>query len=224
MKTFTAIRGLVYPIEAETFEKAIGKIMTEEGLGLTQMFALARADRNTPYTVNRTRTIASRSLYKLCNTYHKEPEFFGADVNSPYSSHTGRPIWTPESSENKPKAEQTTMPIEETIKNDDELLKAVKSLIVAVENVSLEIRALKQSNAGCFHALHVEVSNLHDTLKARPVIESAVLKRIIEEGTNHDHTDDVMRGIKCAKETLTDATFIGAKRALFRKEEERNKK
>lgn len=224
MKAFTAIRGLMYPIEAETFEKAIGKIMSEEGLGLSQMFALARADRNTPYTVNRTGTIASRSLYKLCNTYHKEPEYFGADINRPYSSHTGRPVWTPESNENKPKAEQTVMPIEKASDNTGELLEAIKNLTVAVENVSLEIRALKQSNAGCFHALHMEVSNLRDTLKARPVIEPAVLKKIIEEGTNHDHTDDVMRGIKCAKETITDATFIGVKKALFRKEEEKNRK
>ena len=225
MTKFEVGRGLSYQVDATAFMKAMGAIGYKEGRSINQLFIWAKADRKAQDTIVETGTIPSRTLKKLCDAFYKTPEYFGVDTNAPLRKRNADDTrGQSDDAQSQHKAEQTVLPIGQKNEEPSRLFEAISQLTLAVENAVLEIRALKQSNASCIHTLTMEVSNLHDTLKARPVIEPAVLKRIIEEGTDHDHTDDVMRGIKCAKDTLTDATFIGAKKALFRKEEERNKK
>lgn len=100
----------------------------------------------------------------------------------------------------------------------------LQKLIEAVENVSLEIRALKNKVDQVGSDLSSDINELHQMINAKPTpIAPADLKKIIEEGTDHDKTEDIIRGLKCSKDVLIETVSFGINRSLQKQEANRRK-
>ena len=108
--------------------------------------------------------------------------------------------------------------------DSSEMVEMLKKLIEAVENVSLEIRALKNKVDQVGSDLSSDINELHQMINAKPTpIAPADLKKIIVEGTYHDKTDEIMRGLKCSKDMLIETVSFGINKSLQKQEANRRK-
>ena len=132
-----------YPVDVDAFIKAMNTIGYKQNRTMNQLFVWAKADRNSRQIIEKTRTIPSRTLYKLCTEFTTTPEYLGVDVSTPLRKRINEYAYEPvDDQKSERKAEQTALPIEPTSDLND-LLEIVR-------------------------VLHTEVRNMHDELKANP--------------------------------------------------------
>lgn len=197
-----------YAIKQESIRTQIAKI--SKNLGVPQS-VISKAVTGTPTSLSADISRGYMSVERM----EKLSELYGINIDE--VTYKDDPF---KRGEQEPK--ETVAPPAE---GESELLAAITKLTIAVDNVTLEIRALKQKNAEIGRDLYAELSDFHDMVKATPSpIAPADLKKVIEEGTNHDHTGDVMRGIKCAKDDIIDYIAFGVRKADRRRKDEEGRK